>query len=419
MKKAITRIASAVIIILIIIVAALLAVFASGALSGTSTATVTVTSTSTSVSTSVSTTAKQYNVAYLSWDLSIGGGFFENLTNTLSATLGTYGITLHAFYSSDAATQASQADALLAATPKYDAVIISALDYNAIIPKNVNFNNNRIPVFYLCCGPNETALSNAGGSYINLVEQGNVKSVADEAQFVVNYLAAHNTAKPYTIVLLNGAQSTTPAIQRAQGYHQVLDPLVASGVVKIISEQYGDWTSPTAKTEMDNILAANPNTPIDAVLTTQDAMAVGAAASLQAAGKLNSPTVVVGHDCTPSGLQAVRSGQVLACYINTGSQQAYWTGQVVANYLLNGLTPTTHDMDVFAGVAMTANATSAENLPGLPAGTYASGANVLPHTYSAATSAGGSTPQSITYMAIFVGLDNFLSVIPANIQRFV
>jgi len=84
---------------------------------------------------------------------------------------------------------------------------------------------------------------------------------------------------------LNGALSTTPAVQRAEGFHEVLDPLIANGTVKIISEQYGDWTTPTAKTQMDNILAANPNTPIDGVLAAQDAIAIGAIDALSACWK--------------------------------------------------------------------------------------------------------------------------------------
>jgi len=399
-KTAITHIVTAIIIVAIIIVA----VGAYFLIAG--------------IPRSSSTPTKTYNVAYLSWDLSIGGGFFVNLTNTLQATLSTYGINLKVFYAADPATQASQADALLSATPKYDAVIISALDYNAIIPKNVNFNKNGIPVFYICCGPNETALQQAGGSYINLVEQDNVRSAADEARFVVAYLESHNFAKPYTIVILNGAHSTTPALQRAQGVHEVLDPLVAEGIVKIVSEQYGDWTSPTAKSEMDSILAANPNINIDVVLTTQDAMAVGAVASLKAAGKLNNPTVVVGHDCVPSGLTLVKTGDMLACYINTGSQQAYWTGQIVANYLLRGLIPTMHDMNVFAGVATTSNVTAAQKLPGLPAGTYPSGANVLPHTYSDATSSGGNAPSDISYLVIVAGPFSSLSLISEDLTRY-
>lgn len=367
-----------------------------------------------------SSTTKTYNVAYLSWDLSIGGGFFVNLTNTLQAILSSYNINLHFFYASDPSTQASQADALLSATPKYDAVIISALDYNAIIPKNLNFNHNNIPVFYLCCGPNATALAAQGGSYVNLVQQDNVLSAADETTFLINYLETQtNFAKPYSIVILNGAQSTTPAVQRAQGIHSVLDPLVKDGTVTMVSEQYGDWTTPTAKTEMDNILSSHPN--IDAVLATQDAMAIGAVDSLSFAGKLNNPTVVVGHDCVPTGLQAVASGQELACFINTGSQQAYWTGQIVANYLLEkGLSPVTadHDMNVFAGVATKNNITAASDMPALPSGTYPSGSSVVAHTYSAASGTGGNTPSSIAYtIAILWEPSNFLQVATGEIRH--
>jgi len=353
----------------------------------------------TSILTTPTTSSKIYRVAYLSWDLSIGGGFFVNLTNTLQAVLSTYNISLTIFYASDPSTQTSQVQALLSASPPYDAVIISALDYNAIIPSNVLLNQHNIPVFYLCCGPNETKLANQGGSYISLVEQDNVESAAQEAKFLINYFELHHYQKPYTIVILNGALSTTPAVQRAEGFHEVLDPLIANGTVKIISEQYGDWTTPTAKTQMDNILAANPNTPIDGVLAAQDAIAIGAIDALSAAGKLNNPTVVVGHDCTPAGIQALRSGQMLACEINTGSQQAYWMGQIVANYLLRGLKPSIHDLNVLAGVATTSNVTAASYLPALPLGLYPNGANVLPHTYQAAISTGGNQPSDIHYIS--------------------
>jgi len=86
-------------------------------------------------------------------------------------------------------------------------------------------------------------------------------------------------------IILGDKDETNPVFLRT-GMAQVLDPLIASGAIKIPAgaEQNTDgWKAELAQTEMEQILTAN-NNKIDAVLSENDNMATGAVAALKAQG---------------------------------------------------------------------------------------------------------------------------------------
>jgi len=78
---------------------------------------------------------------------------------------------------------------------------------------------------------------------------------------------------------------TNPLFLRA-GMAQILDPLIASGAIKIpagAEVNTDGWKAELAQTEMEQILTANKNN-IQAVLSQNDNMATGAVAALKAQG---------------------------------------------------------------------------------------------------------------------------------------
>ena len=109
----------------------------------------------------------------------------------------------------------------------------------------------------------------------------------------------------YAIILGDKTQ-TNPVFLR-KGMAKVLDPLVASGAIKIVAEQNTpDWKADAAQTEMEQILTANSNN-IQAVLSENDNMATGAVAALKAQG-LEGKVKIGGQDGDKAALNRVALG---------------------------------------------------------------------------------------------------------------
>jgi D-xylose transport system substrate-binding protein len=80
-------------------------------------------------------------------------------------------------------------------------------------------------------------------------------------------------------VIIKGDETQTNPIFLRTGMEEVLKPLVDSGAITIVAEEFTkDWTAENAQTEMENILTAHPD--IQGVLSENDNMAAGVTAAL-------------------------------------------------------------------------------------------------------------------------------------------
>jgi len=90
----------------------------------------------------------------------------------------------------------------------------------------------------------------------------NVKVGETQAQYIKDH---HK--KGDNVAMINGSQTDNNALLFAQGAHNILDPLFASGELHKVYEQYTPmWVAATAQTEMAAALTAN-NNPITRSLT--------------------------------------------------------------------------------------------------------------------------------------------------------
>jgi D-xylose transport system substrate-binding protein len=84
--------------------------------------------------------------------------------------------------------------------------------------------------------------------------------------------------------ILNGDQSMSIVNLFKEGQMQAVQPLIDSGAITIVAEQYiENWKPDVAQTAMDQILTMTGN-EVDAVLAMNDGMAGGAAAAMAAQG---------------------------------------------------------------------------------------------------------------------------------------
>jgi D-xylose transport system substrate-binding protein len=153
-------------------------------------------------------------------------------------------------------------------------------------------------------------------SYNDLVANADIAAFVGRDPAVGGSLSAEAAVKVHptgNYVLVGGDESSTVARGFMEGYHQVLDPLVAEGKIKIVSEQYHvGWDPKGAVAQTENALTQN-NNDVVAVLANNDNLAFGAIEALNGAGLKDGPgadqVYVTGQDCIDGALQAIAEGR--------------------------------------------------------------------------------------------------------------
>ncbi len=110
-------------------------------------------------------------------------------------------------------------------------------------------------------------------------------------------------------VLLGGSPTDNNAILFRQGQMEVLQPLIDSGQINIVADQWvEDWDPANALKLMENILTAQ-NNRVDAVVASNDGTALGAVQSLRAQG-LAGRVPISGQDATAAGAQSIIANEL-------------------------------------------------------------------------------------------------------------
>ena len=162
-----------------------------------------------------------------------------------------------------AETQASQIATLLAAN--IDVLVLNAVDPVAVLPSLQDAIDAGIPVI----------------AYDRELESDKVLFLTHDNVLVGHMIADEVTKVQPTgnYVIIKGDETQTNPIFLRNGMEEILKPLVDSGDITIVAEEFtDDWTAENAQTEMENILTAHPD--VQAVLSENDNMATGVTAAL-------------------------------------------------------------------------------------------------------------------------------------------
>ncbi len=142
-------------------------------------------------------------------------------------------------------------------------------------------------------------------------------------------------------VMLMGSADHTATIPRAQAIYDGLD---AAGIpYKELACDYGDWDTATAKEKMDAWVSKYGD-EIEFVICANDAMAIGALQSIEAAGfnakgyDSEKYIPVVGIDALPDTLNYIDSGEIYCSVLQDSSTQGSLVVKVASN-LVNGKNP--------------------------------------------------------------------------------
>ena len=110
------------------------------------------------------------------------------------------------------------------------------------------------------------------------------------------------------IAFLTGQPGSSPAIDRAKGVHATLDPV--RDKYPIVFEQTGNWMRAQGFTLTQNILTSLGKP--DAIISSNDDMALGVLEALDQAGVSKGAVLVVACDGTPEALSRIRDGDLAA-----------------------------------------------------------------------------------------------------------
>jgi galactofuranose transport system substrate-binding protein len=114
------------------------------------------------------------------------------------------------------------------------------------------------------------------------------------------------SAGPVNIVELQGTTGSAPAIDRQQGFADVIKQ---NPNYKVIASQTGDFTRSGGRQVMEAFLKANPD--IDVLYAHNDDMGLGAIEAIEAAGKVPGQDIkIITVDAVKDGMQALADGKI-------------------------------------------------------------------------------------------------------------
>ncbi|WP_121629446.1 D-ribose ABC transporter substrate-binding protein [Tropicibacter alexandrii] len=150
-----------------------------------------------------------------------------------------------------------------------------------------------IPVFLVNAEINEAGIAigqlvsnNAQGAALGAIAW--QEAVGDSAKYVEFF----------------GNPADNNAATRSNGYNTVLSQYPD---LEKVAQEVANWDRTQGYNKMQSIIQANPE--IDAVISGNDEMALGAIAALKEAGKLEG-TIVGGFDGSPDAVEAVKAGEM-------------------------------------------------------------------------------------------------------------
>lgn len=193
----------------------------------------------------------------------------------------------------DEAKQLSQIQNML--SQDLDALVIIAINSDSLTTVVEQANGEGVPVLAY------DRLIN-GADIAAYVSFDNVRVGEMQAEYLVNLQPSGN------YFLMGGSPTDNNAKMFREGQMNIIQPLVDSGAVKIVGDQWAkDWDANEALKIMENALTANKN-DINVVVASNDNTAGGAIQALDAQG-LVGKVLISGQDADLAAIQRIAEGK--------------------------------------------------------------------------------------------------------------
>lgn len=215
----------------------------------------------------------------------------------------------------DVSTQANQVDSLI--NQGVDAIIVVPIQADSLGPQVASAKAKGIPLVAV-----NAALNNKDVS--GNVQPDDVAAGVQEMQMMADRLGGKGN-----IVVLQGPLGQSGEIDRSKGIDQVLAKYPG---IKVLAKDTANWKRDEAVNKVKNWISGFGN-QIDAVVSENDDMGLGALQALKEAGRTGVP--IVGIDGIEDGLNAVKSGEFIGTSLQNGTVELS-AGLAVANALAKG-----------------------------------------------------------------------------------
>jgi inositol transport system substrate-binding protein len=193
-----------------------------------------------------------------------------------------------------------------------DVIVCSPLDFEGAVPAVEAANSAGIPFIAL----NSTV---AGGEHI-YAGSSNLEAGQLQGKFLVEALP--EGAK---VLYLRGTEGMQHTMQRREGIQ--LELLDKRPDVELLTEQTALYARTEGMRVMEDWIQAYPE--IDAVVSANDEMALGAIEALKSNNRLEG-VMVIGIDATPDAIAAIRRGEMTMTVLQDAPEQARRSMQVAA-----------------------------------------------------------------------------------------
>ena len=228
----------------------------------------------------------------------------------------------------------------------HDAIVLVPMNGTALIPKIMEANAAGIPVITA-----DTRVDDGPAKVETFVGLDEQNSFAGMAQWVVDQLGGSGK-----VAILEGFRGSSTAELRLMGMMDVFD---ANEGIEVVASIAADWDTEKGLKASEDILQAHPD--VDAIIGSNDLMALGAVQAVKGAGKLDD-IIIVGDDAIPSALAALRSGELNATIDGNTDLVGYEAIQAAFRHVTQG-----EDLDEWIVVdssIMTADDVTQEYLDG-------------------------------------------------------
>lgn len=217
--------------------------------------------------------------------------FYQDLKRGMQHAADSLGIDLHVVAGEwDLARQTSQVENFI--TQGMNAIVIAPVDSRGIVSAVEEANHAGIPVF-------TADISAAGGDVTAHIASDN----AQGGRLVGEFLARRLNGRGKVAIL--DQPTVTSVIDRVRGFREAMAAYPGIEIVAAPAVERG--LREVAKQKTDNLLQSHGD--LNAIFGSNDDCALGALASIRAAGKTG--VVIVGFDATPEAQAAIREGNGL------------------------------------------------------------------------------------------------------------
>jgi len=259
----------------------------------------------------------------------INNPYFVTMANGAKAAAEELGASITVFDGqNDASIQTKQLEDAIA--KGYSAILLNSVDQAALVPVVKEANDAGIPVF-------SVDRDVKGGERVCYIGTSNVLAAQQGAATFLRDLAVTRFAKPtpWNIVILEGIPGASAAVEREEGFKNVLQPFIDAGVIKVIADQTAQFDRATGLKVMEDILATTKD--IDGLICANDEMALGALKALKEAsipvGMANNGVIIMGFDAEDDAVAAVKAGDLVGTVAQAPFIQGYWGTKAAVQYV--------------------------------------------------------------------------------------